>query len=236
MTDERDKIAGRIRALLAKTVENGCTEEEALSAARLAASLLAKYNMKIDEATVRENRITQQQHVEEDIVGERLWKVAREIAELTGSRYWRSRAGVHPIEITFFGFEHEVAIAAYLLEICARATREAADSVWRENALLVLRKRRAAMVAFVDGMIDRLAERLAEMRPPAAESSGRDLVPLRNQLIDDALARNGLTLDRKRERGSRDFDLNYLFGAAAGDRVRLNKGVTGDRDSAKRIR
>jgi hypothetical protein len=29
---EREKIAARIRALLAKTVENGCTEDEAIAA------------------------------------------------------------------------------------------------------------------------------------------------------------------------------------------------------------
>lgn len=47
----RDAISRRIRALRAKTVENGCTEAEALAAAELLADLLAKYNMTLDEAT-----------------------------------------------------------------------------------------------------------------------------------------------------------------------------------------
>lgn len=48
MTPEREKIAAKIRALRAKTVENGCTEAEALSAAEMLAKLLAQYNMTLD--------------------------------------------------------------------------------------------------------------------------------------------------------------------------------------------
>jgi hypothetical protein len=37
--DDRNRLTGRIRALMAKTVANGCTEEEELSAARMAGKL-----------------------------------------------------------------------------------------------------------------------------------------------------------------------------------------------------
>lgn len=50
----REKIATRIRALAAMTVENGCTEEEAITAARKLAEMLASYNMTLDEALLRE--------------------------------------------------------------------------------------------------------------------------------------------------------------------------------------
>ena len=43
--NERSKIAARIRALLAKTVENGCTEAEALSAAAKVAELLDRHDL-----------------------------------------------------------------------------------------------------------------------------------------------------------------------------------------------
>jgi hypothetical protein len=42
---EREKIAARARHLAAMTVENGCSEAEALTAARKLASLLERYNM-----------------------------------------------------------------------------------------------------------------------------------------------------------------------------------------------
>lgn len=232
MKSERDKLAAKIRALLSKTVENGCTEEEALSAAQMAAALLEKHNMTVDETQLRENPMRRETYEVDDLVGERLWKVARSISLLTGSRYWTSAAGVHPVEINFFGFEHEVEVARYLLEICARATRQAGKRVERDNLLLVKRKRVQARIAFVDGMIDRLAERIEAMVPPAATGTG--LVVLRDQLIDAAM---DVKLGERKQRRSRDFDPNYAHGVLEGERVALNSGVSSDRyGDAKRLR
>jgi hypothetical protein len=44
-----DKVLGRIRALLAKTVENGCTEGEASSAAEMASRMLSAHNVSMAE-------------------------------------------------------------------------------------------------------------------------------------------------------------------------------------------
>ncbi|WP_293857322.1 DUF2786 domain-containing protein [uncultured Alsobacter sp.] len=51
MTDETqlEKLKHRIRALLAKSVENGATEAEAMAAAAKAQELLAKYGIETDE-------------------------------------------------------------------------------------------------------------------------------------------------------------------------------------------
>lgn len=221
---ERDKIAAKIRALLAKTVENGCTEEEALSAARLAAALLEKHNMTMDETQLRENPIKREAVEIYDVVMERMWKVAKAISELTGARYWTSPTGVFPMTISFFGFEHEVQVSHYLFEICKRATADGAKRVERQNLLLVKRKRHQATVAFVDGMCDRLADRIRAMVPPVATGTG--LVVVRNDLIDKALDDEGVKLKDANKRRSRDFDPNYLDGVIQASRVSLNRGVT----------
>ena len=49
MTDNKEKIMDKIRALLEKTVENGASQEEAIAAAAAAQRLMAKY--KIEEVT-----------------------------------------------------------------------------------------------------------------------------------------------------------------------------------------
>lgn len=229
MTDNRDKIAGRIRALLTKTVENGCTEDEAIAAARMAAALLAKYNMTLDETELRSNPFKRGTFQREDEIGERLWKLADAIAKLTGSRYWRSRRGVVPIEITFFGFAHEVEISKYLLAICVRALTDGKKGVLRKYALFVPNRRRQRVIAFIDGMIDRLAVRILELREP--EPTGTGLVVLRNALIDDALAAEKIRLESiSGWRRSRDFDDGYVDGMLAADRVSLHRGLDGDRE------
>ena len=122
MTHDREAISRRIRALRAKTVENGCTEQEAIAAAQMLSDLLAKYNMTLDEAEIRASPFTHHRESHDDWVGERLGRIAAAVSDLTGARYWVQRPGEKP-SIDFFGFEHEVGVARYILEVCASAMR-----------------------------------------------------------------------------------------------------------------
>jgi hypothetical protein len=222
---EREKIAARCRALAAKTVANGCTEAEALSAAAMLARMLADHNLTFDEVQMRESPFGRHTERHDDAVGERLWKVADGIATLTGAVYWKSRAGVYPFEISFFGFDHEVDVARYLLEICARAMRQEHAKLRRDWGLLNASAQRRKILPFLDGMADRLRERLAAMKPPAP--TGKGLVVLRGALIKQGLDLAGIKLDEARARPSRDADETYLDGRRAAERVGLNQGLAG---------
>lgn len=223
---EREKIAARIRALLAKTTENGCTEDEAISAAAKAAEMLARYNLTVDEVEMRASPFQKHQEQHTDTVGERLWKVADAVAYLTEATYWVSRAGVYPIEISFFGFEHEVAVARYLLEICARSMRQEAGRLERQYGLLVPAARRRKVTPFLDGMADRLRTRIRALKP--ATPPGTGLVVLRGALMRQAMLDAGIQTDQMRARGSREHEPGYLDGVRAGDRVALNRGLGTD--------
>jgi|SRR5579859_6402675 len=217
---EREKLAARLRALRAKTVENGCTEAEALAAAELLATLLARYNMTLDEAELRANPFTHHTERHADPIGERLWKIADACAYLTGARYWKSPAGVWPLELHFFGFDHEVEVATYLLEICAGAMRRERERLRLEAWPRVLK--RSVELPFLDGMADRLWARIRELKPP--EPMGTGLVVVRGALIDKGLADIGVKLQDGSARPSRDWG-NYADGRRAADSVALNRGV-----------
>lgn len=219
---EREKIAARIRALRAKTVANGGTEDEAIAAAEMLAKLLAKHNMTVDEAEMRSSPFERHTERHEDWVGERLWKIADSVAHLTDTRYWVSKPGVFPIEITFFGFTHEVEVARYMLEICAGAMRREMkrmqDAAWPRIV------RRATLKPFLDGMADRLASRVRALKPKQPPGTG--LVVLHKQLVDQAVEDLGGTSEQ-RARSSRALESSYLDGLAAGERVALNRGLRG---------
>jgi len=235
--DARARIAARIRALLAKTVENGCTEAEALSAAVLAADLLARHEMDLDETEVRATPFDERAHVEPDAVGERLWRPASAIAELTHCRWWRTGPGIDPVRITFLGHDHEVEIAGYLLAICARAMRsELDDHIRRRLALIVapgVRRRRCN--GFLDGMAQTLCERIRAMVPAPPPAEARGLVVLRKELVDAELARRGIDLEDMRARSGRDWEEDYAPGRAAGERVALDPGLAGPDSGRARI-
>lgn len=221
---EREKIAARIRALLAKTVANGCTEDEAIAAAGKAAELLERYNMTLDEAELRASPFTRRRERYDDAVGARLWKVAQAIADLVGCRYWSSATGVFPVSVDFFGFEHEVEIATYLLEICRRSMLDGEKRMNARYALLVPSRRRGKVLPFLDGMADALARRIRALNPP--KPPGRGLVVVRNDLIDRALQDEGIKLKDVRMRPSRNGE-TYFDGVKAGQAVSLNPGLRG---------
>lgn len=220
---DRDKLIKRIRALMEKTVENGCTEGEALAAAEKAASMLQEHNLTLSDLEVREQPFARAKSVHDDLVGERLWKVADAVAYMVGVRYWTSRAGVVPIQITFFGFKHEVEIADYLLAICKRAMQQEHDRASAANALLSLPRRRRKIIPFLDGMADRLRDRIRDMKPKG--TTGTAIVPLHDSLIIAELDRLGIKTDQRKMAGSRDFEGTYFDGMRAGDKVSLNRGV-----------
>lgn len=225
--DKREKVAAHIRALRAKTVENGCTEAEALAAAELLAKLLERHNMSVDEAELRETPFQREHLVQDDWVGQRLWKVADGISHMTGVRYWMQRPGCAP-SIDFFGFSHEVEIARYLLEICAGAMTRELRRILAEH-LVHARGRRAA-IPYLDGMADRLRERLRAMKPTTPP--GKGLIVLHGALIDKGLKDIGVQLRDQRAPRSRDMEEGYRDGRAAGDRVSLNPGLNGRASSS----
>lgn len=234
MSDSREKIAKRIRALAAMTTANGCTEEEAVNAAAILARLLKEHNMTVDEAQMREQPFAKHREYVEDAVGERLWKPADGIAHLTGCRYWSSPAGLPP-SITFFGFDHEVEIARYLLDICRRAMTDGEKIVRRSNALVNEARRRRRVYAYLDGMADTLRQRIRDLKEP--EPTGTGLIVLRDALIKKALELEGIELQDKRGRNSRSFDETYATGARAAERVRLDRGIAGpQRDEGRLLR
>lgn len=223
---EREKIAARIRGLRDKTTANGCTEEEAMSAAEKVVEMLARYNMTLDEAELRASPFSQREDTHADHVGDRIWKVAAAIAKLIGVTYWQSPTGVSPVKISFFGFSHEVEIASYLLEVCAGAMRSEQLRILRGATRAFTPRQRSRLYPFLDGMADRLATRLLELIPPVPPGTG--LVVLRSALIAQAMELEGIDLQAGlRSRPSRDADEAYELGKLAGDRVSLNQGLRG---------
>lgn len=191
MATDREKIAARIRALRAKTVENGCTEDEAMAAAAKVAELLDAYNMTVDEAEMRASPFGQQSMEYEDHVGTRaLWKVAAGVSKVTGAEWVLSRPGVFPVEITFFGFAHEVEISGYLLDICATAMRAEQSRILRGAPKAVTPRQRNRLFPFLDGMADRLYVRLVELAPK--QPTGTGLMVVRDALIKQAMEDAGL--------------------------------------------
>jgi hypothetical protein len=226
---EREKILERIRALLSKTVDNGCTEQEAISAAEMVSKLLDKYDLSASDLEKEEpSDFARKGSPIVDDIDDRLWKPASAIEMLTGTRYWRGDG-----MLVFFGRSSDVEIAEYILKICERAMRTASERYERGIALYRPSLRRSKRMAFLDGMADSLRSKLEAIHAARrAQATGRALVLAKETVVDDEMARRQIQLVSSRMRRSRDLDDPYKDGDAAGKAVGFHDGLRGSRGNA----
>lgn len=220
---DKKKIIEKIRALQAKTTQSGCTEEEAIAAAAMVQRLLEKYNITLEECDIRESEFSKKEHPQDDQIGRSLYRVASAIAYMMDIRYWSAKPG-SPKVITFFGFDHEVQIASYLLDICKNAIETQIAKEEYSARLLRERARNRYISSFIDGMTDRLAKRIREMKNKAP--TGRGLIVLKRDLIDAELFNQGMKLDSRKGRKPMKGESGYQKGYEKGDDVLISQGIS----------
>lgn len=228
----RDKIIDRVRALLAKTVENGCTEAEALAAAETAARLMEEYEVSRDDVdSVKDDRYGIRTIDNLASKGNRMHPAQyclQAIARFCNVRVWRSGS-----QIKLFGSEADTEFAKYLTTIVQIAME-------REVAAYLRGPDRPAGVhgaslraSFLHGMAHRVSGRLNELsrqRTQRMQSTekGTALVVVKDQEVARRFSQLGMKL---KSGGSRTTTVRsgnaYQAGQRAGDRVSFGKPIGG---------
>lgn len=221
MNDSRKKMLERVRAIMAKTMANGCTEGEAMAALEKARELMAAYD--ISEADLGQTQAQEGATIvatgadDPYNIKDRL---ATGIAKFTRCKVWRnSRTGV-----TFCGLESEAAFAQWLLEtLQAFVLRELkAHQATRKSQGMP--NPRIISSSFVWGCAARIYKRLCELAPQEpATTAGNALVVSRNALIDAAMAASGITIGTRRKTRIRVDHAAYGAGMAAGNAARFDR-------------
>ncbi|MGE0224411.1 MAG: DUF2786 domain-containing protein [Acetobacteraceae bacterium] len=229
---ERDRLVQRIRALRAKTVEQGCTEEEALAAAEKAADLLDRYGLSLSELDLRrqscegvgiETGRKRRGPIDECMVP---------IARFFDCRAWSETARDGTLRYVFFGLPADVQAADYLHDLIVLAfetetRRFQAGAIYRD---MPSGSRRSATNSFqiglargIEGKLDAI---LASRETARRHGSGRDLVPLKDCIIDQELARLGLAFQRKGGSGRRTILVDaFAAGKKAAERFEYRPGI-----------
>jgi hypothetical protein len=215
----------RIRGLMAKTVDNGCTEAEAASAAAAVDRLLALYEIDLDDVTLKEQPIGP---AEVKIDSHPVIHAIARIAQFTDCKVWTTGHGQN---VVYFGFKVDTEIADYLTLIFRRAIDREVATVILFNPDYMARSeaaQRAFRESFGTGMAVRLGERLSELKSKrdfAQRENGRDLVLIKFPLVEAAFRETGLVLGKGRA-GSRPADYNaFSAGQAAANNVAINAGI-----------
>jgi hypothetical protein len=230
-SDDLDKLVQRIRALRAKTVDQGCTEHEALAAAGKVAELLDRHGLSLSELDLRKQSC---EGIGVDTGRKRRGPIddcVAMIAAFFDCRVWGEMGEGETLRWIFFGLPADVQAALYLNDLIALAfaTETAAFQTARFYRSLASGPRRSAtnsfQVGLAHGIIDKL-DTLREARAAAsAGTTGRDLVPVKQSIIEQEMERLGLSLRRLSTNRRNLISDAFSAGKQAGEKFEYRQGI-----------
>jgi hypothetical protein len=231
-----DSILRKLRALMAKTVENGCSEAEAKMAAEAVDRLMGEYDVQLDDLTVRSTKCDTRRIVTHSPRGP-IRDTIMAIARFTDTKTWIVSNGKTE-DFEFFGMEPDLDVAEYLLWLFKRSIdRETINFPMgnREYMKMDKQRRTEARISFGCGMAQRLAERLTELKSKrdwtTEHTTGTSLIVLKGQLVTEEYAKLGMKLGKTV--GLKVLDgAAYAKGREAGDKVAINQSVKGQSQTA----
>jgi len=228
-TDALDKLKGRLQALRAKTVSNGCTEEEALSAAAKVAELLDRHDLSLSDLEISEELCAQSAIDTNRKQRQPIGICVPAIADYCDCKIWLEKDENGRIRYVFFGLRPGIEMARYVYDVINVAMRTAWEDYARTQKFI--RYGQDEKGSFLFGMAVSLAEKLRQMKTERDEanrqSSGRDLVLVRHAVVESEFAKLGLSLRKGRASGKKVAVGAFEAGQSAGQALALHPGVGG---------
>ena len=234
---DRNAIIEKIKALLAKTTENGATEAEMMSALDKASAWMDAYDITDEDVQLtREEKAMLHADPPDLRDPHRIkWRIGIAVGEFCGVQIYRSR---HETGLKCVGMPVDVQFAMWLLD-------NLADFVFGElyehlvTCLAPKNERRIITRSFVEACCERISDRLRELVQRSKEartSNGRELVVIKDAAIKAFLKENGIRLRMCSALSPTTFDSGAAAaGRAAGDRASFGRPVSGGAVGALRI-
>lgn len=229
---ELAKVKAKIRALVAKTTDNGASEAEAMSAMTKVGELLETFNLSMgDISEVREETCetgdfpTYSKHA--GIASD----VAVAVAAFTNTKAWLTRE-INGVVIKFFGVETDVELAKYITSVITSCF-EGEYKTFKESETYknYSGHRRVLNTDFRRGFAGRINDRLYELKANATKeysnNTGTALVVVeKDKYVQEEFEKLNMRL-RKTYRQTRYVRSGgaYSAGASAGNKVNLNRPV-----------
>lgn len=231
---ERKDILKKLKAFSERTIENGCTEAEALAAAKAMQGLQNKYDLTLTELDIELTEYVQDKfslgsRVKHPVIG-----ASFGIKLFCGVKFYTSGAN-----LVIYGQQHKVDSALYLISLIQSAmelefnrykfTPDYCEQKWSYHP-------RTIRSSFMNGMAQRVGQRLQRMHKENADtveqpkaSNGTALVVMADRALEDAFRKAHPNLVSGNRRVSGRSRGAVAAGRSAANRVGLNKGVGGGR-------
>jgi hypothetical protein len=241
--NDKAKVAEKVRALLAKTVDNGCTEAEAMAAAMKAQALIEEYQINLSEHDLEEEGCIRGTAAKAKPSRFNIQQaLGNAIAEFSDCKVWNTFEGGGyrrtDKRLVFFGLRSDVELANWL-------TVALEAFVWTQTNLFEesLKRQFGPCVEnlyyerrnFMMGACSRISARLRaekKAREVARQDNpggGRALMVVKNQIVTREFNKLNMHFSSGsgssfRQGGSRDA---FAAGQAAGDKASFNRPIGG---------
>jgi hypothetical protein len=227
-----DRLKTRIQGLRSKTMDNGCTEAEALLAAAKVAELLDRYDLSLTDVEIRNAQCEQRYYETQRKKRIPLDDCIGDIADFCDCRVWREKGHSDNPRYVFFGLGSDIEVAHYLTELIDNAVRSELGRYKNSAGYRRFRHqdRYMANASFTLGMVASLAEKLTTMkreRDAVRNGTGRDLVVLKASVVDAELATLDLKLRTLPGTTRMVSPTAYEAGATVGASLTINPEIRG---------
>src|ERR1700691_1457525 len=217
-----EKVKAKIRALMSKTSDRGCSEHEAQSAMTKAGELLSQYDLSITEIDIKEsNCITviydcKSKHMP-------IWTkyCLGSMAEFCSLKCWYAKDFNKNIIIKFFGIPEDCYMSIFLCNLINNSIQK--EVLEFKNSETFLESKRFGYPcktltnSFQQGMSTRLSQKLRELsnqrKNPVEKVSNNSLMVIKNENIKKA---KRLTVTIKNSE-------SYNTGRKMAEKVNLNR-------------
>lgn len=224
-------MKARIEALRAKTVDNGCTESEALAAAEKVAELLDRHNLSLSDVEIQASECDRRTVETSRKTRAPLDYTISAIAEFCDCKVWRETSADGLRRYVFFGLRHDADAANNLAQMISAAIGSSTVRyrLTRDYLSLPKREKSTASTSFGIGMAISISSKLRDMkhaRDQKTEAAGRDLVVVKAAVVDRELERLNMTF-REPGRTARRYVSEHAFnaGQVEGRNLSLNPAL-----------
>lgn len=221
---KRDSLIAKVRAMLAKTVENGCTEAEAIAAMQMAEDIMQQNEITEDDLKLEGEKAV----IDMFVVVRDPHKISQKLAYCIGlfteTKIWLYGKK----DIKYAGLRCDIDFAMWLTQTLSRFVQmELKRYMWANGyQKLDAVNKRAVINGFVIGCVNRINERLREMverRKTIVNSTA--LVIAKRALIDEVIAGIQLNKINRRNRGTAIYSHALDAGKMSGDKASFGRPV-----------
>lgn len=230
MADRKNSMIDKIKALLSKTTEAGCTEQEMLSSLAKARAMMDAYDISDDDLQLsREEKavLHDESSANADDSHKIKWQLVYGVAKFCNVQIFRDR---QKAGLSFIGFKSDIEYAMWLLDHLSDFVHNALFEFLLDYDCLATKDRKEAIRGFVIGCTGRIEARMIEMcnqSESARTTNGKALVVIKDQAIKDFMKAEGIRLQCDGGSRAAFSDSARAAGQAAGDLASFARPVSG---------